>query len=82
MVRTTLTACAALMLLATPALAAHCPMDAAAIEHALPKSNLSDADKAEVEALKEQGMAAHQAGNHRESEALLAQAMRKLLMAQ
>lgn len=82
MIRPVLAACAALTLMAMPAMAGHCPLDAAAIDHALPKSTLSDADKAEVEALKEQGMAAHQAGNHRESEALLAQAMRKLLMAQ
>jgi hypothetical protein len=82
MIRTTLSALAALALLATPALANHCPKDAAAIEHALPKSSLSDADKAEVEALKVKGMELHAAGKHSESEAMLADAMRRLLMAE
>jgi hypothetical protein len=82
MIRTTLSALAVLALTAAPALAAHCPQDAAAIEHALPNSSLSDAEKAEVEELKTKGMAEHEAGNHRESEALLAEAMRKLLMAE
>jgi hypothetical protein len=82
MIRNTLSAFAVLALMAAPALAGHCPADAAAIEHALPTSNLSDAEKAEVEALKDQGMEQHAAGNHRESEALLAEAMRRLLLAQ
>ena len=82
MIRNTLAAFAALALMATPALAAHCPLDAAAIENALPNSSLSDEEKAEVEALKVQGMEQHEAGNHRESEALLAEAMRKLLNAE
>lgn len=82
MVRNTLSALAALALLVSPALAAHCPQDAEAIEHALTTTSLSDEEKAEVEALKTQGMEQHEAGNHRESEALLAEAMRKLLMAE
>jgi hypothetical protein len=82
MVRITLSALAALALLATPALAAHCPQDAEAIEHALTTTSLSDEEKADVEALKTQGMEQHEAGNHRESEALLAEAMRKLLLAE
>ncbi len=52
MIRTTLSALAALALMAAPALAAHCPQDAAAIEQALPNSSLSDEEKAEVEELK------------------------------
>ena len=82
MIRTSLLAIAALALLAAPALAAHCPKDAAAIEQALMTSSLGDAEKAEVEALKTQGMEQHAAGNHREAEALLADAMRRLLMAE
>lgn len=82
MIRKTLSAFAVLALFASPALAAHCPMDAAAIENALPNSNLSDAEKAEVEALKEQGMEQHNAGNHREAEALLADGMRRILNAE
>lgn len=82
MIRTTLSALAVLALMAAPALAAYCPLDAEAIEAALPNSSLSDEEKAEVEALKTQGMEQHEAGNHNESEALLAEAMRKLLMAE
>ena len=82
MIRKTFSAFAALAILASPALAAHCPQDAEAIDHALPNSSLSDEAKAEVEALKKKGMEQHEAGNHRESEALLAEAMRKLLMAE
>ena len=82
MFRNTLSALAAFALLATPALAGHCPLDAAAIEHALTTTSLSDEEKAEVEALKTQGMEQHEAGNHREAEPLMAEAMRKLLMAE
>jgi hypothetical protein len=83
MMRKTLSAFAVLALFATPALAAHCPQDAAAIEHALEaRADMSEAEKAEITALKDQGMEQHEAGNHRESEALLADAMRRLLMAE
>ncbi len=82
MVRNTFIAFATFALMASPALAAHCPEDAAAIEHALLSTSLSDEEKAEVERLKDEGMAQHEAGNHRESEALLADAMRRLLLAQ
>jgi hypothetical protein len=81
MIRATLSAFALAALVATPALAAHCPQDAAAIDHALPLSTLSDEEKAEVQALRDEGMAQHEAGNHAESEALLADAMRRLLLA-
>ncbi len=73
-------ATALLGFMATPALAAHCPKDAAAIEAALAKAtNLSDADKAAISALKDEGMALHNAGDHRASEAKLAEAMRMIL---
>jgi len=77
-----LTATAAFFLLAAPALAAHCPRDAAAIEAGLSKSALGDAEKAEISAMKDQGMQLHGAGDHRGSEAILADAMRRLLNAQ
>lgn len=67
---------------ATPSMAGHCPQDAAAIDHALPLSSLSDEEKAEIEALKQSGMELHEAGNHAESEAVMADAMRRLLLAQ
>lgn len=82
MIRTTLSALALLAFASTPALANHCPQDAAAIDHALSVSSLSDGDKAEIQSLRDQGMAAHEAGNHAESEALLADAMRRRLLAQ
>ena len=73
-------ATALLGFMATPALAAHCPADAAAIDAALAKStSLSDAQKAEISALKDEGMAQHNAGDHRAAEATLAEAMRKIL---
>lgn len=77
-----MTAAAAAFLFASPAFASHCPKDAAAIDAALAKMSISDTLKAEVVALKEQGMALHAAGNHRESEAILADAMRRLLTAE
>jgi hypothetical protein len=82
MVRSFLSSLAILSFLAAPAFAAHCPLDAAAIEHALPLSSLSDEEKAEIEAMKDQAMELHEAGNHRESETMLAEAMRRLLLAQ
>ena len=78
MIRTTLSALALLAFAATPALAAQCPRDAAAVDQALPQSTLSDAEKAEIKALRDQGMAAHDAGNHPEAEALLAEALKRL----
>ena len=79
MLRKTLLTGAALALFATPALAFHCPTDAAAIEAGLAKAaNLSDEQKAEITALKDKGMALHP-GNHDEAQKILAEAMRKLL---
>lgn len=82
MIRTTLAALALLAIAAAPAFAGHCPADAAAIDHALPLSTLSNDEKAEIQALRDQGMAAHEAGDHATSEALLANAMRRLLLGQ
>lgn len=80
MLRKTMLAGAALMLLATPALAHHCPKDAAAIEAGLAKAaKLTDAQKADITALKDKGMAAHNSGDHAAAEATLAEAMRMLL---
>lgn len=82
MVRTTILAAATSLFLMGPAFAAHCPKDAAAIDAYLAATEVDDALKAEVIALKDKGMELHNAGSHRESEAALADAMRKLLMAQ
>lgn len=62
------------------ALAGHCPKDAKAITAGLANSNLSAAAKAEVEALRDKGMAQHNAGDHGAAEATLAEGMRKVLM--
>jgi len=79
MIGRSLLAAVALVALATPALAFHCPADIAAIDHALAKANLSSAQKAEVKALRDQGEAQHKAGQHKESVDTLAQAMRLIL---
>jgi hypothetical protein len=76
----TFLAASAMLLIATPALAGHCPKDAAAIDHALTALKVSDDVKSDVKALRDKGMALHKAGKHRESEHALAEGMRKLLM--
>jgi len=80
MFKKTALAAVVLALSAAPALAAHCPADAKAIEAALAKSSLSEAEKAEITAMKDEGMKQHAAGDHRTSEATMAKAMRQLLL--
>lgn len=80
MIRHTVLAAATAALLATPALASHCPKDAAAIDHALASLDVSDDVKTKVTALRDKGMEQHKAGNHAESEDTLSEAMRTLLM--
>ena len=70
---------AAAVLVASPAFAAHCPQDAAAIDHALGVMEVSDEVRSEVQALRDQGMEQHEAGNHQEAEDTLSEAMRTLL---
>lgn len=83
MVRKTLTAFAVLALFASPALAAHCPMDAAAIDNALEaRADLPESEREEIMALRDRGMELHNEGNHREAEATLAEGMRRLLNAE
>lgn len=71
----------AVTILATPALAGHCPKDAKAIDHALGVMKVSADVKQSVMALKDKGMALHKAGKHGESEDTLSEAMRTLLSA-
>jgi hypothetical protein len=40
------------------------------------------AERAEIQSLRDQGMQEHEAGDHRASEATLAEAMRRLLLAE
>ena len=82
MLRKTILAAAATLLMAAPAFASHCPADAAAIDAYLANASVSDELKSQVIALKDQGMEQHNAGNHSEAEATLAEAMRMLLNAQ
>ncbi len=58
----------------SPAFAFQCPADMAAIDAALPSAQLSEADRARVTELRQQGEAAHESGNHDQSVALLAEA--------
>lgn len=71
---------AVLALAATPALASHCPKDAAAIDAALAKVELSESDRQTVTELRDRGMQLHEAGDHDAAEETLAEAMRTLLM--
>ena len=79
MIARSLLAAALLVAFSAPALAAHCPADVAAIDNALPKSNLSAPQKADVMKLRDEGDALHKAGKHQESVAVLAEAMRIIL---
>jgi hypothetical protein len=63
----------------TPALAFHCPADAAAIDGAMSKMKLDDATRTSVQSLRDEGMELHQAGQHKDAVGKLAEAMRILL---
>lgn len=65
---------AALGLTAAPAFAGQCPMDMSKIDAAMASASLSDADMAEVQALRAQGEEEHNAGNHAASVETLAKA--------
>lgn len=59
----------------SPAYAFQCPADIAAIDAALAgNTGLSDAERAKVQELRDEGEALHQAGKHGESVETLAQA--------
>ena len=75
----TLGAAVMMVMLATPALAFHCPKDMAKIDAAMADNpNISDADKAKVMELRQKGEELHKAGNHQESVDTLAEAMKIL----
>jgi len=69
-----LAAAALAFTLAGPAFAFQCPMDMAKIDAALQTASLSDAQKAEVMQLREEGERLHQTGQHQASVDALAQA--------
>ncbi len=68
-----------LVAFSTPALAFHCPADVNAIDNALPKSDLTAPQKAEVMKLRDEGEALHKAGDHQDAVNTLAKAMRIIL---
>jgi len=74
MLRLAAAAFAAFQLMSLPALASQCPSMAAAIDAALANADVTEEVRVQVIELRDQGMAAHEAGNHAESEALLGQA--------
>jgi hypothetical protein len=59
---------------AAPAFAHNCPTQMRAIDAALPKASLSDAQMAEVKKLRAEGEALHKQGKHDESQAALGKA--------
>lgn len=63
---------------AGPAFAFQCPADIATIDQALATKSLSDADRAKVAALRQEGAQLHAAGSHAQSVQKLAQAKRIL----
>ncbi|MDC0658284.1 hypothetical protein N6L27_09775 [Leisingera sp. SS27] len=70
-----LTLAAAITLLASPLLAGQCPADIAAIDAALAAgTELSEADLATVQELRDEGQSLHDSGDHANSVATLAEA--------
>ncbi|AUQ71164.1 hypothetical protein [Phaeobacter inhibens] len=70
-----LTLAAAIILLAAPLLAGQCPADIAAIDAALAAgTELSEADLATVQELRDEGQSLHDAGDHDASVQTLAEA--------
>ncbi len=69
---------ATLALASNSVYAFHCPADMKAIDEALPKAKLTDAQSAQVKKLRAEGETLHKSGKHKESVETLAQA-RKVL---
>ena len=75
MIRMTAIATATFILMASSAaMASQCPGMAAAIDAALVEAQITAELRAQIEAMRDEGMAQHKAGNHSESEATLAEA--------
>lgn len=73
-------AAAATIIFTVSAQASHCPLDMAKIDAILPvkMSSLPASDVAKIKSLRATGQAQHKAGDHKASEATLAQAMQML----
>ena len=79
MLKTIVLAAALAFALAAPAFAGHCPADAKAIDHALSILEVSEDIRAQVIALRDEGMALHNAGTHANAQDIMSEAMRLLL---
>jgi len=77
-----LTAFALTAFLSGTAFANSCPMHVKKIDDALASSTASEEVKAQAQALRDEGQAAHEAGNHAESMAKLMEAEQLLGIAQ
>lgn len=71
---------AAIVALSTTAIAGSCPSLVHKIDEALKTAQLSDADKASIMVMRNQGEEQHKAGQHAESVATLNAALQKLGM--
>ncbi|MHA1164678.1 MAG: hypothetical protein ACTSP0_03730 [Alphaproteobacteria bacterium] len=78
MIRKALLTATLAMFMAGPAFAGQCPNDMAAIDAALPKAKLNDANKTLVMDLRAKGGMQHKSGNHPASVKTLAQAKKIL----
>ena len=76
-IRTILMA-AGLAFMSSPAFAFHCPKEMKAIDAALPKAKLSEAQMAEVKKYRAEGETLHKAGKHQDALDTLAKAKKML----
>ena len=79
MIGRSLIVAAVLVAFSAPAYAFYCPKTVKALDAALPKAQLSAAQKADVKSLRNQGAAEHKAGKHKAAVGSLAKAMRIIL---
>jgi hypothetical protein len=80
--RTLLTAIALAALMSGAAFAGSCPKHVKKVDEAIAGSSASEEVKAQAQALRDEGEALHEAGNHAESMAKLAEAKQLLGIAQ
>lgn len=73
-----LTMAAILVVVATPAIAGHCPRDVKAIDEALDDAMVGAAQMSEIKAARDKGERMHKSGKHGESLKVLHEALKKL----
>ena len=79
MIKRSLLAIVILMAFSAPAFAFYCPSNVRAIDENAAKANLSAAERAEVKALRDEGLRLHEGGDHQAAVTELAKAMRILV---